>query len=208
MLNILKNRRPLLAMVAGSSLLLAGAAMPKICLHNSALMYLAGQAKLVLGDQEGALRLLSCAAEQQQGSNALQAKNAASTNQLQASTNSTITKTVTTRSESKPASPKVTLGSTTQEQPNVVFASYGPDPKKIAKLVEVAQLHRGEFPGNFDFSSLQAELDRAANHRAAAQKEYLRHEMKQVRMNLERNGVPVPPSVSSVITAPEAPTAP
>src|SRR5512140_3803146 len=64
MINTQTIRRPMLALIAGSALLLGGAAMPKFCLQNPTMLYVVGEVRMALGDHDGGLRMIGNAAQQ------------------------------------------------------------------------------------------------------------------------------------------------
>ncbi|HYE24511.1 MAG TPA: hypothetical protein VEG32_04845 [Clostridia bacterium] len=67
-------RRSMLATVAASAALLAGAAMPAVTVQNPSLLYMAGQVRMLIGDREGGFRLLSrAAAERESAAGTVQA---------------------------------------------------------------------------------------------------------------------------------------
>src|SRR3954454_15329556 len=57
-------RRPMVALIAGSAILLGGAAMPRFCLQNQTLLYVLGEVRMVVGDHDGGLQMIGFAANQ------------------------------------------------------------------------------------------------------------------------------------------------
>jgi len=193
MINHQKIRRPMLALIAASALLLGGAAMPRFCLHNATMLYVTGQVRMAMGDREGGLRLISAAAQQ---SGQLEASVAPASNPKA----STVAATVA------PKCAKPVVPSDSGHAKFVVYSrSAEPSP---ASFMDLAQLKNVDFTASpFDQAKFAAEMRHAAELRSAANEKERRRTMARVRTELERRGIPVPPNVMGM-GAPEAPMVP
>jgi len=193
MTSVKKIRRPVLALIAGSAILFAGAAMPKFCLQNPTALYIVGQARVLLGDRQGGLNLIAYAAQPKE----------------QTATTVEVCPRTVKATEAKSAAPKVT------EQMKKVAAVSGPTKQKfifrtfvtpktmseadVAKLVQIARLDSSQFAPHFDRVKFGAEMERAEAARYEAQQEIeAQRTVQRVRRDLERRGIqialpPAPP---------------
>jgi hypothetical protein len=188
MLNQWKIRRPISALIAGSALLLGGAAMPKFSLHNPTLLYVLGEARLAVGDHDGGLRLIGSAASQKE-------KATDSVKSLEASK---------TSAPAKSAAPAPTMCRESGAKPakgvskaHVSMSSFRHfEGASSEDLVQLAKLERANFAGvPFDEAQFQSAMRQAAQDRAAAQNEQVRTTLTHVRAELQRHGIAVPPAV-------------
>ncbi len=201
------NRRPILAVIAGSALLLAGAAMPNICLHNPTLLYALGQAKFALGDQEGGLRLIASASQQNDSSDVSapakpQAAKVAATSKPACTVASAAKPVMVSTNAAPKAAPAIEP--VTVNKRFVVFH----EPRAHQdKFVQLARLDRETFKGlPFDQAAFVAQLEGAAREREQVRAADLQATLSRVKADLERRGIAVPATLG--VTVPEPPVPP
>ena len=129
MTNLQSIRRPMLALIAGSAILLGGAAMPKFCLQNPTMLYVLGEARMAVGDHEGGLRMIGFATEQKRNGSA-QAVNETA----KPAATDTKTPVCTKRPAVQNSKPRV-----------VAMVRYSPEATR-AQFVQMAKLDFADFP--------------------------------------------------------------
>lgn len=183
------NRRPILALVAGSALLLGGATMPKICFHNAKLLYMAGQVRMAIGDRDGGLRLISSAAQISNGSSA--------------QANIEETTAAKPAQECSTAKQPTMVASSAQSSQKHWFSRRELDPAKLQAVVKLDPIMHGVA---FDQVAFEKHMKVVEGEAAEARRDQLRTTMARVRTDLEHRGIPVPPGFG--VTAPAPPAAP
>lgn len=184
MINTQSIRRPMLALIAGSALLLGGAAMPKFCLQNPTVLYVLGEARMAIGDQDGGLRMIGSAAQHHDTSAtpAAEPKQAAPASEKQPAP--TMCK--------KQDAPKPSDAS--KNTKSVAFIYRRADSPRENKYVELAKLENVDFTNAFDRARFEQHMRRAGEYQGAKAAEQARRTMIQVREQLERSGIVVPPA--------------
>jgi hypothetical protein len=172
-------RRPLLALIAGSALLLGGAAMPKFCLHNPTMLYALGEFRMAIGDQEGGLRMISHAAEQ---------RSMADPSVVQAAAPAAARAVANDPAKCTRTVAKV-QPSVSKARPTMVSYRFEQGPTS-GELMNLAKLERTDFASvGFDQARFTEEMQRATE---AERSQHLRRTMAHVRSELERRGIAVP----------------
>ena len=188
MKNLQSIRRPMLALIAGSALLLGGAAMPKFCLQNPTMLYVLGEARMAVGDHDGGLRMIGYATEHN-GTGTLQ----------------------TVKETAKPAAtetktPVCTKRPAVQNSKSMAatMVRYQMPQSKRAKYFQLAKLDYADFPlQGVERAKFEQEIHRATEASYAARVEHSRHVLSQVRMELERQGIAVPPAIAIAPVPPQ-----
>ena len=163
--------------------------MPKFCLQNPTMLYVLGEARMAVGDHEGGLRMIGFATEQKRNGSA-QAVNETA----KPAATDTKTPVCTKRPAVQNSKPRV-----------VAMVRYSPEATR-AQFVQMAKLDFADFPmPGMDRAKFEREIHRAAEASRAAQIEHSRHALSQVRMELERQGIAVPPAIA-VVPGPPAVT--
>jgi hypothetical protein len=168
-------RRPMLALIAGSALLLGGAAMPRFCLHNPTMLYVIGEVKMAVGDHDGGLQMIGFAANQNGSAQAQSSE-----------TPKPATKTA--EPESKICT-KTPAASPTPKTRTVVMVRHSdlPTPNQYLQL---AKLENVDFTSaSFDEAQFESQMRQTSEIREAQRAQ---HTFKKVRMELERRGIAVP----------------
>src|SRR6185369_17185375 len=175
MINTQTIRRPMLALIAGSALLLGGAAMPRFCLHNPTMLYVIGEVKMAVGDHDGGLQMIGFAANQN-GSAQAQSSEAPKP------------ATKTAEPESKICT-RTPVAAPTPKPRTVVMVRHSDLPTPSPYL-QLAKLQNVDFTSaSFDEAQFEAQMRQAAEMREA---QHAQHTLKKVRMELERRGIAVP----------------
>ncbi len=214
-----KFRNAAFATIAASALAFTGASMPKIAASHPAMLYVAGQLRMAMGDQEGGFHLLSMAAaarDQRTNQATPAAPNAAPARQPVKSCSYRPAPTAKASS-----TPKVVLATTIAPRiaasaNNLKMASFDtssfPRAEAFAgqhfepKFVQIAQAH-------FPDAEMAARINAQVNQATAVQNASLRHaqeenaarlheRLQHVRERLERDNVPVPPEILRMTSAP------
>jgi len=171
-------RRPMLALIAGSALLLGGAAMPKFCLQNPTMLYVLGEARMAVGDHDGGLQMIG---------NATQEKDKAPEMKPAATPAKKTPVEVCTKTQVHIAKTPVTVSYRKFEMPSA------------DQYMQLARLEQVNFASpSFDEARFEAKMQHAVAQREA---EHVRRTMSHVRVELERRGIAVPPAI------PQAPMA-
>jgi hypothetical protein len=193
MINTQSIRRPMLALIAGSALLLGGAAMPKFCLQNPTMLYVIGEARMALGDHDGGLRMIGSAAERNDTASAPVAEKTSVMPAAQKQAAPTMCK--------KQDAPK--SSDVVKNTKSVAFIYHGESPRE-PKYVELAKLENVDFASlRFDHAKFEQKMRRAQEYRGAEAAEQARRTVIQVREELERRGIAVTPAM---IAPPVPPT--
>src|SRR6266567_2674691 len=172
-------RRPILALIAGSALLLGGAAMPKFCLQNPTMLYVIGEARMAVGDHEGGLRMIGYATQHNDKAPA----QAAETKPAATTTKTPVE--VCTRKAKAPVTKASTM---------VAYRDFEtPSPDQYMKLAKLEQVNFAV--PSFDEAKFEAQMRHAAEQRGSAQAEHMRRTMTHIRVDLERRGIAVPPGI-------------
>ena len=167
--------------------------MPKFCLQNPTMLYVIGEARMALGDHDGGLRMIGSAAERND----------------KPSTSEAVQKTVAPAAQKltapmmckKQAAPK---SDTTKNMKSVAFVFRQAQHPRERKYVELAKLQNVDFASmSFDRANFENQMHRAQEYRGAQAAEQARRTMIQVREELERRGIAVPPAM---IAPPVPPT--
>lgn len=184
MINTQSIRRPMLALIAGSALLLGGAAMPKFCLQNPTMLYVIGEARMAFGDHDGGLRMIGSAAERNDKSSPVaEQKSAMPASQKQAAPMMC----------KKQGAPKTDAVKNTK---SVAFVYRHANSPRENKYIELAKLENVDFASMpFDRAKFENEMRHAQEYRGAAAAEQARRTVIQVREELERRGIAVPPAI-------------
>ena len=170
----------MLALFAGSAILLGGAAMPKFCLQNPTMLYVLGEARMALGDHDGGLRMIGYAAEQ---------KGNGTTHAVKETEKPAATDTKTPVCTKRPP--------VQNSKPRMVAMVSYLTPSKRAEFVQLAKLDFTDLPmQGIDRVRFERDMHRAAEASRAAQVEHSRHVLSQVRVELERQGIAVPPAIA------------
>ena len=176
MINTQTIRRPMLALIAGSALLLGGAAMPRFCLHNPTMLYVIGEVRMAVGDHDGGLQMIGVAANQN-GS-------------AQAQTSET-SKPATKATEPESKTCTKVPATTPSPKSRVVVMVRHSDLPSPDQYLQLAKLENVDFSSaSFDEAKFESQMRQAAEMREAQR---ARHTFKKVRMELERRGIAVPP---------------
>jgi hypothetical protein len=188
MINTQTIRRPMLALIAGSALLLGGAAMPRFCLHNPTMLYVIGEVRMAVGDHDGGLQMIGFAANHNGSAQAQSSE-----------TPKPAVKTTEPESKICTRTPAATPSTKTR---TVVMVRHSERPSPDQYL-QLAKLENVDFAStSFDEAKFESQMRRAAEMREAQQAQ---HTFKKVRMELERRGIavpqafPVPPNPPTVV---------
>jgi hypothetical protein len=183
MINTQSIRRPMLALFAGSALLLGGAAMPKFCLQNPTMLYVIGEARMALGDHDGGLRMIGSAAERNDKPTPVaEQKSVAPAAQKQAAP-------MMCKKQDAPRTNAV------KNMKSAAFVYRHVENPRDNKYVELAKLENVDFSSSFDRVKFEQHMRQAQEYRGAAAAEQAQHKMIQVREELERRGIAVPPAL-------------
>ena len=175
----------MLALIAGSAILLGGAAMPRFCLQNQTLLYVLGEARMALGDHEGGLQMI--------GSAANQSKDKASATEGETASKPAV--------ENKDKGTPVCTRKPAVQSPKgrMVVMVRKPD-VQAGGYLQLAKLEKFDF----DAAVFEQQFDRHMQHEAAVHSAAAaQNTLRKVRMELERQGIAVPPAFPA---APVPPT--
>jgi hypothetical protein len=169
-------RRPMLALFAGTALLFGGAAMPRFCLHNPTMLYVIGEVRMAAGDHDGGLQMIGFAANHD-GSD--QAKE----------TSKPVTKTAEPGSKTCTKTP----APVSSPKPRVVAMMRRSNLPSPNQYLQLAKLENVDFSSpSFDEAQFESQMRQAAEMSAAQRAQ---HNFKKVRIELQRRGFAVPPSL-------------